>query len=219
MPFFCAVPTNLAARPERRAHAAVGRPVLHREPRAEQVDRAQEEPVLQGQAPAQRRRRSTTTIGNSLDATYLRVQQGATDYAAGGIPPASYAEAAQKYGINKGQFWVKPQLGDVVPRVQHDRAASSRSNVRRCAKAVNYAIDRSAMLAQGGYLAGKRTDQILPPGMAGFRDAEPVPAQGPNIATAKKLARRPTSATATVVLYTSNRGACSAARRRSSSST
>ena len=34
------------------------------------------------------------TIGNSLPATYLRVQQGATDYAAGGIPPAAYSEAA-----------------------------------------------------------------------------------------------------------------------------
>ena len=30
MPFFCAVPTNLAARPGRRPRAAVGRPVLHR---------------------------------------------------------------------------------------------------------------------------------------------------------------------------------------------
>ena len=35
-----------------------------------------------------------------------------------GIPPASYAEAAQKYGVNKGQFWVKPQLGVVLPGVQ-----------------------------------------------------------------------------------------------------
>jgi ABC-type oligopeptide transport system substrate-binding subunit len=30
------------------------------------------------------------TVGNSLDATYLRTQQGATDYEAGGIPPAAY---------------------------------------------------------------------------------------------------------------------------------
>ena len=58
-------------------------------------------------------------MGNSLDATYLQhAEQGATDYAAGGIPPAAYAEAAQKYGINKGQFFVKPQIGVDLPRVQ-----------------------------------------------------------------------------------------------------
>jgi ABC-type transport system substrate-binding protein len=63
------------------------------------------------------------------------------------------------------------------------------------------------MLAQGGYLAGKRTDQILPPGMAGFRDANLYPLKGPDITTAKKWA-----ATAglkdgtTVEYYTSNRG-------------
>ena len=46
------------------------------------------------------------------------------------------------------------------------------------------------MLAQGGYLAGKRTDQILPPGMAGFRDANLYPLKGPDFATAKKYAAK-----------------------------
>src|SRR6478609_7698170 len=110
-------------------------------------------------------------VGNSLPATYLRTQQGATDYAAGGIPPASYAEAANKYGVNKSQFWVKPQLGTSYLAFNHDRALFKGAKGTALAKAVNYAIDRTAMLAQGGYLAGKRTDQILPPGIAGFRDA------------------------------------------------
>ena len=75
------------------------------------------------------------------------------------------------------------------------------------AKSVNYAIDRKAMLAQGGYLAGKRTDQILPPGMAGFRDANLYPLKGPDIATAKKWAAKAGIKSGTgVELYTSNRG-------------
>src|SRR5262249_61696681 len=53
-------------------------------------------------------------------------------------------------------------------------------------KAVKYAIDRTALLQQGGSLAGKRADQILPPGIAGFRDASLYPLKGPDIATAKK---------------------------------
>ena len=39
-------------------------------------------------------------------------------------------------------------------------------NVR---KAANFAIDRPAMLRVRGKYAGQRTDQILPPGMGGFR--------------------------------------------------
>ena len=37
------------------------------------------------------------------------------------------------------------------------------------AKAVNWAVDRQAFSAQGGYLYGKRTGQILPPGMLGYK--------------------------------------------------
>ena len=43
---------------------------------------------------------------------------------------------------------------------------------------MNYAIDRPALLRVGGLLAGKRTDQILPPSMRGFRDAKLYPIKG-----------------------------------------
>jgi len=147
-------------------------------------------------------------IGNSLDAIYLRVQQGQSDYAAAGIPPASYAEAAQKYGINKGQFWVKPILGDRYLAFNHDRPLFKGAKGTALAKAINYAIDRKAILVQLGYLAGKRTDQILPPGMAGFRDANLYPLKGPDLATAKKWeAKAGTPDGTTIEFYTSNRGA------------
>ena len=63
------------------------------------------------------------------------------------------------------------------------------------------------MLAQGGYLAGKRTDQILPPGIAGFRDANLYPLKGPDLATAKKWAAKAgVKSGTTVEYYTSNTG-------------
>ena len=43
------------------------------------------------------------------------------------------------------------------------------------AKAVNWAVDRQAFSAQGGYLYGKRTGQILPPGHARLQAAERLP--------------------------------------------
>ena len=36
---------------------------------------------------------------------------------------------------------------------------------------MKWAIDRPSLVRQFGYLGGGRTDQILPPGMPGFKDA------------------------------------------------
>jgi ABC-type transport system substrate-binding protein len=66
-------------------------------------------------------------------------------------------------------------------------------------KAANYAIDRPAMLRVRGAFGGKRTDQILPPGMGGFKDVKAFPLKGADYKTAKKLAG---SSCKSVTLYT-----------------
>ena len=206
MPFFCAIPTNLPHEPNGVLAPPSAGPYYISDRKPNTSITIKKNLFYKGKRP-HNLNQINYVIGNSLPATYLRVQQGATDYAAGGIPPASYAEAAQKYGINKGQFWVKPQLGVNYLAFNHDRALFKGATGVALAKSVNYAIDRKAMLAQGGYLAGKRTDQILPPGMAGFRDANLYPLKGPDIATAKKWAAKAGIKSGTgVELYTSNRG-------------
>ena len=207
MPFFCAVPTNLAHDPNGVLAPPSAGPyyIANRVPNKSIT--IKKNPYYKGKRP-HNVNEIVYNVGNSLAATYLRAQQGATDYAAGGIPPASYAEAAQKYGVNKGQFWVKPQLGVQYLAMNHDRPLFKGAKGTDLAKAINYAIDRKALLAQGGYLAGKRTDQILPPGIAGFRDANLYPLKGPDIATAKKWAAKAGVKSGTSVqLYTSNTGA------------
>jgi ABC-type oligopeptide transport system substrate-binding subunit len=203
MPFFCALPANTAHDPNGVNAPPAAGPyyVANRIPNRSIL--LKRNPYYKGKRPHNATQISYT-IGNSLDATYLRVQQGASDYASGGIPPAAYAEAAQKYGINKGQFWVKPLLSTAYLAFNTSRGIFKDNIPLR--KAVNQAIDRRALLAQGGYLAGKRTDQILPPGMAGFRDADLYPLKQPNMNAAKKLANGHTG-NGTVVLYESNRGA------------
>src|SRR6478735_7687878 len=162
MPFFCAVPKNLAHDPNGVLAPASAGPyyIASRVPNKSIV--VKRNPYYKGKRP-HNLNQIVYNVGNSLAATYLRTQQGATDYAAGGIPPASYAEAANKYGVNKSQFWVKPQLGISYLAFNHDRSLFKGAKGIDLAKAINYAIDRKAMLAQGGYLAGKRTDQVLPP--------------------------------------------------------
>jgi len=203
MPFFCAVPAGTPHDPNGVDTPAAAGPyyIASRVPNRSIV--LKRNPFYKGTRP-HNATQIVYTIGNSLDATYLRVQQGATDYAAGGIPPASYAEAAQKYGINKGQFWVKPFLSTAYLAFNTSRGIFKNNVPLR--KAVNQAIDRRALLAQSGYLAGKRTDQILPPGMVGFRDADLYPLKQPNLLAAKKLAQGHTG-DGNVVLYESNRGA------------
>jgi ABC-type oligopeptide transport system substrate-binding subunit len=207
MPFFCAIPTNLPHDPNGVETPPSAGPYYISDRVPNKSITIKKNPNYKGKRP-HNVTQFNYVIGNSLDATYLRAQQGATDYAAGGIPPASYAEAAQKYGLNKGQFWVKPQLGVSYLAFNHDRPMFKGANGTALAKAINYAIDRKALLVQSGYLAGKRTDQILPPGMAGFRDANLYPLKGPDLTTAKKwMAKSGIKDGTTVELYTSNRGA------------
>ena len=187
MPFFCAVPTNLAHDPNGVLAPPSAGPYYISDRVPERSITVKRNPYYKGKRP-HNLTQINYTVGNSLAASYLRVQQGDTDYADGGIPSASYAEAAQKYGVNKGQFWVKPILGVRYFAFNHDRPLFKGAAGTNLAKAINYAIDRKAVLAQGGYLAGKRTDQILPPGMAGFRDASLYPLKGPDVTSAKKWA-------------------------------
>jgi peptide/nickel transport system substrate-binding protein len=204
MPFFCAIPTNLPHDPNGVLTPPSAGPYYISARVPNKTITVKRNPNYKGKRP-HNLTQINYTVGNSQAATYLRVQQGASDYAEFGIPSASYAEAAQKYGINKGQFWVEPILGVQYLAFNHDRPLFKGASGIALAKAINYAIDRKAMLAQGGYLAGKRTDQILPPGMAGFRDANLYPLKGPDIATAKKFATKAGFKDGTTVeYYTSN---------------
>jgi ABC-type oligopeptide transport system substrate-binding subunit len=103
----------------------------------------------------------------NLDAQVLRLRAGQADFAAEGISPSAHADLAKQFGINKGRYQVRQVPTTFYLAMNTTKGVTRSANVR---KAVNWAIDRQAMLAQRGYLAGKRADQILPPGIPGFRD-------------------------------------------------
>ncbi len=67
------------------------------------------------------------------------------------------------------------------------RPLFARAAMRR---AVNYAIDRRALARHPipAALAGRPTDQHIPPGWPGYRDAAIYPLGGPNLAVARRLA-------------------------------
>jgi oligopeptide transport system substrate-binding protein len=145
-------------------------------------------------------------IGNTFDVIEQNVKSGTTDYAAQGIPPNDYKAVADQYGVNKGQFWVKPQLGMSYLAMNHDRPLFK--NNASLKKAVNFAIDRRALAAQAGYLSAQRSDHILPPGIPGSKPCHCYPLQITSsvLTKAKSLANGHTGG-GSAILWTSNRGA------------
>ena len=120
----------------------------------------------------------TFTVGNSLEATMLRIERNETDL--GHVPPAAASTLAERYGINKGRFFIRRQMSTWYLPLNTSRPLF-RGNAK-LRQAVNYAIDRPQLVRQFGFLGGGRTDQILPPGMPGYQDAKVYPLVGVNAA-------------------------------------
>jgi peptide/nickel transport system substrate-binding protein len=128
------------------------------------------------------------TFGLSLDATKLRLDKNETDL--GGVPTAAYAGIVQEHGINKTRFFLRKNLVYWYLNLNNE-GALFKGNLK-LRQAVNTAIDRPQMVRQHGFLGGARTDQILPPGMPGYKNWHVWPISGVNAASkaaAIKLAK------------------------------
>jgi peptide/nickel transport system substrate-binding protein len=146
-------------------------------------------------------------IGNDVAVEYQNVEKGTTDYASGGIPATEWKNVVNKYGLNKkdGRVQVRPLLD--VRYVAMNRSRPLFKDNPGLAKAVNWAVDRQAFSAQGGYLYGKRTGQVLPPGMLGYAQQSlyPLKITGSSAKQAKKLAA-PNLRDGKAVLWAANAG-------------
>ena len=134
----------------------------------------------------------------NLDAQVLRL--GQADFAAEGISPSAHADLARQYGINRRQYQVRQIPTTYYVAINTTRGIFRDANVR---KAINLAIDRQAMLAQRGYLAGSgRPDPPRPASRASGR--EHLAAEVHRLNRAKQLMR---GRTAKALMLAGNRGA------------
>ena len=131
----------------------------------------------------------------------LQCEKGEADLCS--FPPAQAKELADKYGLNKSQFYVKPQT--VLWYIALNTTQPIFTGNVKLRQAVAHALDRKFMTAQHGFLAGKRTDQFLPHSMPGFKEADIYSLKGPNYPKAKALAEGNTR-DGKAVMYTSNIG-------------
>jgi peptide/nickel transport system substrate-binding protein len=92
-----------------------------------------------------------------------------------------------KYGVNWSRFFVKPGLTLRLLALNSERPLFR--NNPKLRRAVNFALDRSALLPNaGGPIAARPTDQLLPYVIPGFRDSTIYPLEGADLAKARELA-------------------------------
>jgi len=183
MPFFAAVKANMPINPKGENVYPSAGPyhIVSRDTGRQLV--LERNKNYKGSRPANADRIVITVLTDQAQ-SFLQTKAGQVDYDMGGLPPTAHQELFNKYGVNKSRYFVNPGVNVFYVALNTSRPAFKNLNVR---KAVNYAIDRPAMLRVGGLLAGKRTDQILPPSMRGFRDAKLYPIKGADPAKAKQL--------------------------------
>lgn len=101
--------------------------------------------------------------------------------------PSRWRELVTSGGIDERRAFLgpRPELYWLV--FNHDRPLFGGN--ARLRRAVNLALDRRHLVRQAMYLLGTPTDQILVPGLPGFRDQDIYPVDGPRLAEARALAR------------------------------
>jgi peptide/nickel transport system substrate-binding protein len=129
--------------------------------------------------------RFVITLAGAPESTLRAIDAGDVDWT--DALPASNEELARRYGVNRSQFFVQP-----IPVVHYLALNTARplfSRNARLRRAVNFAIDRGAILRAYGRYAGRATDQYVPSIVPGYRDARIYPLRHPDLRRARALAR------------------------------
>jgi peptide/nickel transport system substrate-binding protein len=103
------------------------------------------------------------------------------------VPLSVQADVVAKYGINKQQFFVL-RAADMYYTVMNTERPLFANNPK-LRQAVNFALDRTAMLRVLGGVNGFRVASYLPPGVPGYRDVHPYPVKYPDFKKANALAK------------------------------
>jgi ABC-type oligopeptide transport system substrate-binding subunit len=125
------------------------------------------------------------------------------DYSLDGVPPEAQAGLRQRYGpgsaearAGRQRYFVNPTLAVYFLALNTSRPLFSRAATR---KAIAHAVNRQALVRlASAFFAAEPTDQYLPPGMRGFRDARIYPLTA-DLGAARRLVKGRRS---TAALYT-----------------
>jgi peptide/nickel transport system substrate-binding protein len=196
MPFFCAVPENLPIDSRGVREFPSAGPYYYAEFNRTSSILLRRNPNYTGPRP-QRWDQVKVTQNVAVQTSYLQVRRGEIDLDLAGLPPAAHTELTKSYGINKSRYFVLPGLTIQYIALNTARPLFRDQSMRQ---AVAYAIDRTGLMRLAGLNGGIPNDQILPPGIPGYRPITIFPNR-PNVAKAKQLMA---GRTAKAVLYAGN---------------
>ena len=205
MPFFCAVPPTLSASAEGLGAFPSAGPFYVQEYRPGERVVVRRNPYYGGTRKVHLDGFEVDLRGGTPQEMIRRVDRSEADW--GHTVAAPFftdptLDLVAKYGVDKSRFFVKPGL--TLRMLAFNASRDLFHNNPKLRQAVNFALDRQALLATGGGpVASTPTDQYLPHGIPGFRDAAVYPLAGPNLAMAKALARGHLRSRK-AVLYTTN---------------
>jgi peptide/nickel transport system substrate-binding protein len=117
-----------------------------------------------------------------------RVDRGEADwgYTIAGIYFDPTLALVDKYGINRSQFHVRRGL--TLRMLAFNSARPLFRNNANLRRAVNFALNRRALVNIAGALASRPSDQYLPSVIPGFKDADVYPLERADLQRAKALA-------------------------------
>lgn len=183
MPFFAAVKPNMAIDPKGANVYPSGGPykIVSRDPGRGLV--LERNSFYKGNRPANPDRIVVTT-NTDQNQSLLQVKNGEVNHDLGGVPSVQNGPLSEEFGVNKSRYFVNPLVG--TGYIAMNTAVQPFSNVK-ARQAANWAVDRPALLRTRGKFGGKRTDQILPPALPGFKQADLYPLKGANPTKAKSI--------------------------------
>jgi ABC-type oligopeptide transport system substrate-binding subunit len=190
MPWACPVPVDLPRDPRGVDLAPGSGPyyVASRD-RGREIALARN-PYYRGRRP-RRPERVVVTIGGTAESNATAVEEGRYDYMllfwVLPPPPGQLIEKlAARHQVNRRRFFARPSLGTIFLALNTERPLFRANPALR--RAVNFALDRSEIVRQGGFLRGTPTNQLLPPGMPGSAAEKIYPLRRPDLRRARALA-------------------------------
>jgi peptide/nickel transport system substrate-binding protein len=140
-------------------------------------------------------------VNTDQDQSLLEVKAGQADVDAAYTPPTANASLAAQYGVNKTRFFVGATSCILYWALNTTRPPFNSLKARQ---AINMALDRPAMVRLFGKFGARRSDQILVPGVPGFKPYNLYAFRGANSAKAKAIDPSLAGQTATIFHSTTN---------------
>jgi len=120
------------------------------------------------------------------------------------VPNDVVRDLKARYGLNRpgGQFLRLPTLTNYLFVFNPDRPAFKGTGQAPLRKAINYALDRKALIQTHGYLETRRSERLLPAPLSASRRVYPL--DGPDLVTAGRWLARAKLRPQKLTLYTAN---------------